>query len=107
MECQGLWSLVNWQAGSLPLAPPGKPITTSTLLPYQWVVFLQWNLLMLGCDGKVLVGGWGVISRVLVWCPQLLKADHFQAISLPLRLGGLPPGLQYMHWLLEERLANT
>ena len=42
-----------------------------------------------------------------MWCPQLLKADHFQAISLPLRLGGLPPGLQYMHWLLEERLAGV
>ena len=44
-------------AGSLPLASPGKPITTSTLPPYQWVVFLQWNILMLGCDRKVLVGG--------------------------------------------------
>ena len=29
-------SLLHWQAGSLPLAPPGKPLTTVTMADIPW-----------------------------------------------------------------------
>ena len=32
-----LLCLLHWQAGSLPLAPPGKPIENGTEIPHSWV----------------------------------------------------------------------
>ena len=41
-----LWHLLSWQAGSLPLAPPGKPVRSNNCYPtHKFLLRIKWEAL--------------------------------------------------------------
>ena len=49
---QCLLCLLHWQAGSLPLAPPGKPIQTWGRENTRWIWNILWCYKVMKCSGK-------------------------------------------------------
>ena len=48
-----LLCLLNWQMGSLPLAPPGKPIYVLLISNWHIILSILWHCLSLGLEWKL------------------------------------------------------